>query len=288
MDIFTLSLEANSEIYDLTEKNYLEKTKKTQPFFNLNNKKYYAICPDCKNPIVIVSLFNDRVLSDGETPAKLHGRHVKRGIEGIASYNQGAYDDCDLKKVNASELSSKSKSEKKVNEIIYLLEKYPHIVLKCIQHIAGLNISSNSFESMRNTFKNAEGYYYRRVTKWNLPYSFLYIQQQMNLYGRYINKNEMGQELKEAIKKSEFFKIDNNKIISKESRNNARIYFFITNHKVDAETGTEIMKIIVEEKCNEKINILIKKNIKIDKLFFMKKLHLIRLMLGCFSGKYNI
>lgn len=273
MDIFTLSNETNSEVYVLTEKIYLEKTKKTLPFFNLNYKKYYAICPDCKNPIVIVGLFNDRVLSDGKTPVKLHGRHVKRSVEGIANYNQGAYDDCDLTKVNASELSNKSKSKKKVNEIVGLLKKYPHIVLKCIQNITGLNISSNSFESMRNTFIEAEGYYYRRVTKWNLPYSFLYIQQQMNLYGRYINKNEMGQKLKEALKKSEFFKIDNNKIISKESYKNARIYFFITNHKVNSETGIEIMEIIVEEKYNNKINVLIKKNIKIDKLFFMKKVH---------------
>lgn len=274
MDIFKLSCDNNSETYKLTEKNYLEKTKKAPPFFNSNEKKYYAICPDCNNPIVIVSLFTDRVLSDGQTPVRLHGRHIKRTVEGVAVYNQEAYDDCDLKNSNASELSQKSKSKKKANEIVGLMKKHHHIVFKCIQSIMGINISHKSFKDMLTTFIASEGYYYRRVTKWNLPYSFLYIQEQIDLFGRYINKNKMGLEINEALKRSEFFITDNNQICSKDSGKFVRIYYYITNHKIDLETNVEIMEIIIEEKCSEKVNVLMRKNIIIDKLFFMKQVYL--------------
>lgn len=272
MRIFKLSCDIRSPVYEITENNYLEKTKKAQPFFNSKEKKYYAICPDCNNPISIISLFNDRTLNNKKNPVRLHGRHVKKNVKGVAVYNQETYNDCDLKNAKASKLSEKGKSTKKANEIIKLIDSHLESLFWCIQRILGLNISYNSFKKMLNDFVVSEGHYYRRVTKWNLPYSLLYMQGQISLYKRYIKENEMGQKIKAALEQSTFFKVENNQIIQKSDKEFSKIYFYTPNHRVDNETGEEIMEIIIEEKSPDITKILIRRNIEINHLLFMNQI----------------
>jgi len=274
MDLFKLSIDMTAEVYSIDENTYIETTKREKPFFIPESKDYFAICPSCNNPIRIVNLFENGKVTDDDTktPVRTHGRHVKKDVKGVSKYDQLAYDNCDLTNSNTAKLGERYTDKSKPNEIVGILKTYHPLLQKHIQMVIGASVSSYSFKRMMSTFIGAEGYYYRRVTPWNLPYSFLYMQKQVILHGRFINKYDRGDKLSEIIDMSKNFTIKNNKIVKDNDDSNSKLYLYFTNHRVIQKIRCEKMDIIIEEKVNGKVNVLHKEVLEVDRLKFYNEI----------------
>ncbi len=71
----------------ISEENFTKFTGRKEPYIERteNGDKYYAVCPECDNPIIIVGMFYT---------LKPYGRHHKGSIRGLAEYNEKDYLNC--------------------------------------------------------------------------------------------------------------------------------------------------------------------------------------------------
>ncbi len=56
--------------------------------------------------------------------------------------------------------------------MLSIIKEYPEILLKSIRDFTKINFSEEKFDEMLSNFMSMEGYYYRYINKFNLPYSF--------------------------------------------------------------------------------------------------------------------
>lgn len=119
MNIF--SIKKNGDFHELSREKYIEITSKKYPFYT--DKGYYAICPSCGNPIQIINLFGDEYREENTGKKKMHGRHIRKDIIGVASYNQEEYDNCKLSNPIAFGLERIREDDRENEELKKLIEK---------------------------------------------------------------------------------------------------------------------------------------------------------------------
>lgn len=250
MNVFKTTLDSDESI-KISEKNYQNSTAMAKRFVNTEKKKtrYFAICPECNNPIQIINLFVDRELDENKNKKPMHGKHQQHDIPGLADYSQEAYDSCPLRRKTKFGSKERHTSKKRANEIVEFVKKYPEIIHESIRIITGINVSKDKFRKMVDGFMKAEGYYYRYVSKHNLPFSFLNIQEQTPLYYDYLNKKSfLYKKLLKAFEGSLYFQIEDNQIKRIDNDGFVELYIFLADHKKDLNTHQETISIVYEER----------------------------------------
>lgn len=139
----------------------------------------------------------------------------------------------------------------------------------CIRTITKINFSNNKFIDMIDKFIKSEGYYYKYINKFNLPYAFLNMQNNINLY--YLKPEELFTEKFKKIleSKSKFFELSNsNQFVKKESiQEYASLEVYTSNHSI--KNSEETLKIIIVEIKGKEKYILDSQKVSIDKFKFI-------------------
>ncbi|MGG3506585.1 hypothetical protein ABES58_14030 [Paenibacillus lautus] len=265
MDVFQINQQDDRPI-ELTVKNYEYKTRKTDPFYVEVNKvmKYYAVCPACKNPIIIVNLYVDKTLDENKNKMPVHAKHCKYDVTNLAEYSQEAYDVCPLGNPSKFGGSSKHRSKNRSNEIVGLIKNYPVVLYNEIRRITCIDFTEKTFSAMINTFIKAEGYYYKYINKYNLPYGFLNMQKSIRIYKNKLYYSPFKSEMIKSINNSEFFQYKDYIITPKLKDGFYEIELYLANHKIDSEYEIETIDLIIIEKSNGKTNEVFNKTVKID------------------------
>lgn len=252
---------------------YEEKTGKDRIYYR-ENGKHYAICPACNNPINIVNIYDNERYEIGTRRQAPHGRHHDKDLPGLANYNKDAYNSCPLANPKAFGLTTKRKNKEDCNEIIEIIDNNKELLLKHIRDITGIYFSNSLFEKLLSYFMNAEGYYYEYINKFNLPYSFLYIQRKINLFNQWITYNSKGTEIKDSIeKKSKSYEVIDNKVSKKEGATYAELNLALFDHRIKEDGKQTIQLRLYEDiKGNEDSVIILKKTIEIDMGSFISKI----------------
>jgi len=275
MDIF--KTKDNNKIIPLNVQNYERSTNKEKPYFQkINNEmKYFAICPECENPITIVNLYVDKTIDSKKSQMVMHGRHMKKDVKGITDYDEDSYNECSLSNPESFSSTLKRKETSKTNnEIIQIIKDYPELLFSLIRNISGINISESLFKKMVTNFKASEGYMYKYVTKFNLPYSFINMSNNSSIKYQYIMQNKIGKEIATAInKKSRYFEIKNNQIkpIKLDAEyNDGEIGLYFSNHKISLnDRKSETIELIIKEKFKNKTNDIFMTKVLINKDLFL-------------------
>lgn len=93
--MYLFAVLSNPELpLDLTEDRYNQITRREYPYVRMRSDekpRHYALCPECQNPVQLVN----RSVSSTESTT-LYAKHFKISLEGLANYDQDAYDDCQL------------------------------------------------------------------------------------------------------------------------------------------------------------------------------------------------
>ncbi|MFF2089788.1 hypothetical protein [Paenibacillus sp. NPDC058174] len=277
MKIIKLKPEDN-EHFKLNVAQFENRTHKAHPYFQQHGKeiKQYAICPACNNPVIIINLYVDKKLDENANKMPLHARHTRGDVDGIAQYNQENYDECPFKNpISFSSLEKKENKDKK-NELLSIIKEFPEVLLKSIRDFTKINLSEEKFAEMLSNFMSMEGYYYRYLNKFNLPYSFFYMQKSIQISYQKIVQYQ-SESLKNAIKsKSELFTINFDRIVKKEGISGyVTMNAYFANHRFAQETEF-IDYIITEKHGNETEVIILREVLEIDYEKFLNSINKIK------------
>lgn len=271
MDIF--KIKNNNKIFKLSVAKYEQETDRKNPYFQINpSPNYYALCPECENPIEIINLYIEQNKKRKEDNLPLYARHVNRDIKDIANYSQLNFDNCSLK--NPSTITGgglRTGTSPSTIEIINLLKNHTQLIYNFMSEIIGIKISEKLFDKIIKEFKQSNGELYKGVTKFNLPYTVLYMSNNNNISYEVINKkSEFSKTIREAItKKSELFEISKYDVIipktifEKGKYKALEIYF--SDHKLKYNNSVESMLIIVKENNNGNLKEILKETIEFTK-----------------------
>ena len=185
MDYFKLKPGAG-KIFAITPKEYLLQTRKEAPYCIQDERggnHFYAVCPECENPIQIVGLFQDTA----EAGRKPYGRHHKGSLPGLAEYSEEDYYDCSYsnprwKKPNALR-SPGSRVAKEVLRLIY--EQFDRMVYVLSQDME-VRISRPMAKIMLRYLLDNKAWRYRMATMNNIPWILGETAPSTPLYGQWI------------------------------------------------------------------------------------------------------
>ncbi len=266
----------------VSENNFIEATKRKAPFYQTVNgeKRHYALCPACENPVILIHLHvDDQFVDENKRKVSMHARHVKRSITDLADYDQEAYEECRY----ANPYSSTSKAQRDegggaADEILELVKKYPDLIDTVIRKCIGIKATEKLFVDMATNFKEEKGHLYRYVTKENLPYAFAYMADSQNLfYASFDTMYESGRELLELFNNNskwciayKFGRIDRIKELKAKKK-----FVDLTFHFTDfdyfevAEEKYQRFYLVITESMGSQSNEILRKEVIFDDHYFM-------------------
>lgn len=189
---------------------------------------------------------------------------IVSSVTNLAKYNQEAYDNCPLGNPAKFGGSLKHGSKNRGNEIVRLIKNYPVVLYNEIRTITGINFKEKTFLAMIDTFIKAEGYYYKYINKYNLPYGFLNMQKSIRIYKNKLYYSPFKPEMINSINNSEFFQYKDYMITPKFKNGFYEIELYLANHKIDRGYEIETIDLIIIEKSIGKTNEVFKKTVKIN------------------------
>lgn len=262
MDVFTIKGQEH-EMFKL-ERNIFERITEKSKVYYRDDGSHYAICPGCHNPIQIINLINKNTHEKGKrSRPRIHGRHYNKDVEGLVKYNREKYSECQFANPECLGTERRRRNKNANNEIIALVKENNAILLKYIRNITAINFSKSRFEEFLEYFMVQEGYDYEYINRFNLPYSFLYLQREISIFGNYLLSNERGNAITSAIEnRSKYFKVHDNKIVRSDA-SFVKINLVFFNHRIHKDRSQTVEFHIIEQK-DEIANTIYQETISID------------------------
>lgn len=263
------------------ENNFIEATKRKYPFYQTVNgeKRQYAFCPACENPVVLIHLHvDDQFVDENKRKVSMHARHVKRDVEGLGEYDQSEYENCPYANPSSSASKLRRPINKTANEILELVKNYPDVIDTVIRRSIGIKASEDLFSSMALNFKEEQGHLYRYVTKGNLPYSFAYMADSQNLfYASFDTNYESGRQLVSEFNENsqwcvayKFGRIDRKKEVKQEKQFVELTFHFSDFDYLEVnEEKYQRFYLIIMEVSNGQENEVLRKEIIFDQFYFL-------------------
>ncbi len=259
---------------------------KTKPqiekIYSISDNNYYAVCPECDNPIQIIGLFKNTV----EAGKKPYGRHNKGSIPNLAKYCEDDYLMCSYSKTiwkksftvpnkrsHNSEIAKRNLALMKAqfDRVIYLLSKDIDI-----------DISYDLAREMLISYIADEGWLYRTATMNNLPWTLLETCCAIKLFGRKILRNsDLHKALQKKCDNLRFEGEENNKYVKVLNRTKTDfidLSFIFCNHKKTLVEGRLVETIVFSVSQGNAPNIveIYKKKIEINTSYFLN--HIVELV----------
>lgn len=262
----------------VTTENYILDTNLKYPFKQeIDGKQgYFALCPDCENPIRLVNLFPSQADKSTRniTP---HGRHSNKSIPGLASLNIEARNDCP--RYHPKDEQPRPAKHTIMNavsrQVLKLLMEQFHQVISLYRQFTGVNISKNKAQKILEQYLLNKGYLYMESSITNIPWIFAYRSEVTNLYMQYINDEAIRQSLQQHIPEVQFKNSNQLNIAHPDAKNQAYINIDLLFHNYVAKKASdgseqESMSMRIVAQRNQTNIIIFEKDISFDYENFSK------------------
>lgn len=173
--------------YDITTSGYESKTNRSYPYCQRDKQgvlHYYAVCPECNNPIVIVSLYKN-----ADNSPKPYGRHIKKNIPGVAYYSQEAYDSCPYANPKWKQNDKLPDASHAGVAKLRFIKKHFDLIMHILREETGIRFSAKLSEYLLQNYLDNQGWRYRYSTVSNLPWTLPLSSQAITLKGRYLDRD---------------------------------------------------------------------------------------------------
>lgn len=211
MDVFTLSHD-DGAIYSLTEREYLEKTRRDPPYAAKTHRGttlYLAVCPDCKNPIEIRNIGSAAGINR-ENAKHPFGQHYRGSIADLPAIKDTvAYEQCSLRGVPSISSSATRKNEDLSNHILVFLVNNAAAVRDILADIYGVAVGPTLFERCVKYFVERGAYRCQGVRMNNLPYSLAYWADSQSLFRQAVKEKSPIHSFAATL---QFYALCNNRI----------------------------------------------------------------------------
>ncbi len=262
-----------SKVYRITPANYEKQTKKRRPYVleREGRDSYYAVCPECDNPIQIIGLYKET----RESGRKPYGKHHKGTIPYLAKYSEEDHLECPFSNSKWKKTSGRSTSSPLANRILLTLEEQFDRIIYILKKQTGLLINKKLAKEMLITYLKNEGWLYKEATLNNLPWIFGQCSPAIPLFGRMIQKNsELHQVIQENCPEVQFvpasFSSDYVQIKNQEGMF-VTLYFTFLNHEkcvVEEEIHETMDFLVFRENRLEEDDIIFSKTLPIESVYF--------------------
>lgn len=184
MDTYRLTPNTNDIKY-ISRENFEKDTKKLPPYYQPNKEGQYAVCPVCGNPIIIIGLYNSTA------NRKPYGKHYPISIEKLAKYNKNKYKGCPLASNTWKDTEKiiKEKVDEDAKEVFEFIKTNFDSIIRLLREITGIIFTDTIIQKMIQHFLSARGYCYQKANTANSAWVFGYIQNRVNFFGSFIDKN---------------------------------------------------------------------------------------------------
>lgn len=237
----------------------------------MEKSSYYAVCPECENPIQLIGLFKDTK----EAKRRPYGRHHGASIPNLAEYDEQDYIDCRLSDPNWTAADGKRNptSRVAVNTLAIVREQFDRVIY-ILNKQTGLSIRYNLAKKMLMAYISDEGWLFRYATMNNIPWIFAQCSPSIPLFGQLIKKDsELHKNIKENCSTVRFEEEGSYVRIKQAENQYVNLYCLFLNHETHLSDDHLIETIefwVYEEigKTREPVTIL-KKVLPIETDYFM-------------------
>lgn len=275
MDLFKVKTGV-AHILKITPENYLNATGKKHPYIQKNSKgdeSYFAVCPECENPIQIIGLFK----STAEGGRKPYGKHTPKTIPQLAQYSHPDYLDCSYANPKwIRKAGKRSPGGKVAQEMLGLLREQFDRIIYLLQRDTDVYISYDTAKRMLQTYLANEGWLYRTATLNNLPWTFGEVESALPLFGRKIRADSpLYKALAEKCPDVELVPLGKYAKVMNRDRQYINLSYLLLDHKrsVTDEHLTETIDFWVYKGNAPHLETIFRKTITIETDYFMNLIH---------------
>lgn len=149
-------------------------------------RSYFAVCPECDNPIQLIGLYANQEDSKNEP----YGRHVKHSIRYLARYDEDEYYACPYAdpRYHRNPGRRPANSPKGAALRALMRDRFDLIVWDW-EHSTGIHMSVDYATRMLDGWRANDGWRYYAATWSNLPWMLFFGAPAQTLVGRWIRKD---------------------------------------------------------------------------------------------------
>lgn len=185
MDVFKTHV-GEGKVLMINEENFYLATRERKPYVVDSGgvKSFYAVCPECDNPIQLIGLLRRQ---QDSLPHRPYGRHIGHDVPGVAVYDEDAYMFCPLSRNHSDPGNTRRTPTDKAGRELYALmrdqfDRYVYIWEKT----TGLHVGRGYARELLSMWRADEGWRYYRASYFNQSFMLFYAAPAQNLMGRYL------------------------------------------------------------------------------------------------------
>ena len=191
--------QGNNRVYQISKSVYDEATQKRPLYYDMENDKCYAICPQCDNPIQLIGLYKQIKVSP-------YGKHYPHSIP-LAAYNQQAYEYCPYHNkhyVFDKNVRKRQLTEFEKNIYVTARENFDSAIYILSQQL-NIKVTMRMAEDILRSYTVHEAWMYPWATLNNIPWMLGYFLPARSLYKQLIKTDsELYQAIQNNCPKAEF------------------------------------------------------------------------------------
>lgn len=186
MDVFKTKAGTTDHI-PITEENYERETRKEPPFVQESDsgkERYFAICPECDNPIQLVALYKQDSVVDP------YGRHHKGAITGLADYDEEEYLNCPYSNPDwSSKTMRRAPGSKKGAFLRRMMREQFDRVVYIWNATIPIRMSKKLAEEQLRLWRANEGWRNYDASYGNLSYNLMLAHKAISIVFRWVRKD---------------------------------------------------------------------------------------------------
>ena len=183
------------EEFEINAANFMKTTGGRRPYKSVGRdgrNVYYAVCPACDNPVVLVGLYrNERGM---DRPRRPFGRHCGHDVPGLAEYDEEAYRTCRYADPGHRVNSWRKRRPSDPHGLaLYRLMRgeFDNVALAW-EMSSGIHLGLGYAEEMLRGWRANEGWRYYVASYQNLPQMLFWPAGSQKLMGRYVRRGSTG------------------------------------------------------------------------------------------------
>ena len=182
MDVFKTHVGEGKALM-INEENFYLATRERKPYVVDSGgvKSFYAVCPECDNPIQLIGLLRRQ---QDSLPHRPYGRHTGHDVPGVAVYDEDAYLSCPFSDPGYWRTDRKRKPSNPTGQALYRImrDRFDRVEYAW-RESSGLLLGIKSLRRALTVWRNDKGWLNYGSTYHNLPQMLFFGLPQETLYG---------------------------------------------------------------------------------------------------------
>lgn len=168
MDVFKTHVGEGKALM-INEENFYLATRERKPYVVDSGgvKSFYAVCPECDNPIQLIGLLRRQ---QDSLPHRPYGRHIGHDVPGVAVYDEDAYLSCPFSDPGYWRTDRKRKPSNPTGQALYRImrDRFDRVEYAW-RESSGLLLGIKSLRRALTVWRNDKGWLNYGSTYHNLP-----------------------------------------------------------------------------------------------------------------------